>query len=289
MSNLGGSGCELLVPVGERKPLNEIERSIVKTYSKPIWSKFVKALKDFELIEEGDKIAIAISGGKDSMLMAKLFQQLKMHRKFNFELEFIAMDPGFHESNRELLKSNCEYLNIPVKIFESGIFDVVGEIAKDYPCYMCARMRRGFLYSKALELGCNKLALGHHFDDVIETTMLNVLYSGSFKTMKPKLKSKNFEGLELIRPMFYIHEDDVKRYTINSGIGFMNCGCIVAAGKTSSKRSEIKTMIKDMKKNFSDVDKCIFQAANNVNLDSILGWEQGGKKYSFLDTYDDEN
>lgn len=288
MSSLGGSGCELLIPLNERRPLDEIERSITKTYSKKIWSKFVKALKDFELVQEGDKIAVAVSGGKDSILMAKLFQQLKRHRKFNFELEFIAMDPGFHESNRELLKSNCEYLNIPINIFESGIFDVVEKIAKDYPCYMCARMRRGSLYSKALELGCNKLALGHHFDDVIETTMLNILYSGSFKTMKPKLKSTNFEGLELIRPLYYIHEEDIKRFTMKSGISCMNCGCVVAAQKTSSKRSEVKTLIKDLKKNFNDVDKCIFQAANNVNLDSIIGWEKDGKKYSFLDIYDEE-
>lgn len=288
MSNLGGSGCELLIPLTERKPLKDIERSIIKTYRKHIWTKFTRAVRDFNLVEEGDKIAVAISGGKDSLLMAKLFQELKRHGRMNFELEFIAMNPGFHESNKQLLLSNCEYLGIPVKMFESGIFEVVDNIAKDYPCYMCARMRRGSLYSQAQKLGCNKLALGHHFSDVIETTMLNILYAGNFKTMRPKLHATNFEGLELIRPMYYIHEDDIKRYTMNAGISPMNCGCVVAAQKTSSKRAEIKGLIKELKKNFSDVEKSIFQSAQNVNMDSIIGWEKGGKKYSFLDFYDEE-
>ncbi|KYH28886.1 MULTISPECIES: tRNA 2-thiocytidine biosynthesis TtcA family protein [Clostridium] len=288
MSNLAGSGCELLIPLSERKPLKDIERSIIKTYRKRIWTKFTKAVKDFKLVEEGDKIAVAISGGKDSLLMAKLFQELKRHGRISFELEFIAMDPGFHESNRKLLLSNCEYLNIPVKMFDSGIFEIVDRIANDYPCYMCARMRRGALYSQAQKLGCNKLALGHHFNDVIETTMLNILYAGNFKTMRPKLHATNFEGLELIRPMYYIHEDDIKRYTMNAGISPMNCGCVVAAQKTSSKRAEVKELIKKLKENFKDVEKSIFQSAQNVNIDSILGWEKGGKKYSFLDFYDEE-
>lgn len=288
MSNLGGSGCELLIPLSERKPLKDIERSIIKTYRKHIWTKFTRAVRDFKLVEEGDKIAVAISGGKDSLLMAKLFQELKRHGRMNFELEFIAMNPGFHESNKELLLNNCEYLNIPVKMFESGIFEIVDDIAKDYPCYMCARMRRGSLYAQAQKLGCNKLALGHHFNDVIETTMLNILYAGNYKTMRPKLHATNFEGLQLIRPMYYIHEDDIKRYTMNAGISPMNCGCVVAAQKTSSKRAEIKGLIKELKKNFKDVEKSIFQSAQNVNIDSILGWEKDGKKYSFLDFYDEE-
>lgn len=287
MSSLAGSGCEVLIPACERKPLEEIERSIIKKYRKQLWTKFVKAVKNFKLVEEGDKIAVAISGGKDSLLMAKLFQELKKHPEINFELEFIAMDPGFNESNRQWLLDNCKYLNIPVHLFESGIFEIVENIAGDYPCYMCARMRRGALYTKAKELGCNKLALGHHFNDVIETTMLNVLYSGNFKTMKPKLKSQNFEGLELIRPLYYIEENDIKRYTKNNGLATMNCGCIVAAGKTSSKRREIKDLIAELKKNFNDVDKSIFQAGQNVNMDSIVGWEKDGKKYSFLDFYDE--
>ncbi|MEA4827439.1 tRNA 2-thiocytidine biosynthesis TtcA family protein [Clostridium sp. JNZ J1-5] len=288
MGKLSGSGCEILIPSSEKKPLKDIERSIIKSYRKHIWTKFTRAIKDYKLVEEGDRVAVAISGGKDSLLMAKLFQELQRHGQIKFELEFIAMDPGFHDTNRKLLLDNCEYLNIPVKIFESGIFEVVDRIAGDYPCYMCARMRRGSLYSKAQELGCNKLSLGHHFNDVIETTLLNVLYAGNFKTMKPKLKSTNFEGLELIRPLYYIHEDDIKRYTSNSGITPMNCGCIVAAQKTSSKRREIKELIRELKKNFKDVEKSIFQSAQNVNIDSILGWEKKGQKYSFLDFYDEE-
>ena len=191
MSDIVGKGCGITVPVSEIRPLPEIERSLIKRYRKNIWSKFIKAIKEFELIEEGDKVAVGVSGGKDSMLMAKLFQELKRHGEIPFELEFIAMDPGYHENIRELLLENCKYLEIPIHLFESGIFRIVDNIAKDYPCYMCAKMRRGALYGKAAELGCNKLALGHHFNDVIETTMLNVLYTGSFKTMLPKLSRKN--------------------------------------------------------------------------------------------------
>lgn len=289
MSSMMGSGCEILNPLCDIKPVNEIERSIIKKYRKEIWARFTRAIRDYKLVEDGDKIAVGVSGGKDSLLMAKLFQELKRHGQVNFELEFIAMDPGFHETNKKLLTDNCEHLNIPIKLFESGIFEVVDKIASDYPCYMCARMRRGALYSKAQELGCNKLALGHHFDDVIETTMLNILYGGNFKTMRPKLKSNNFEGLELIRPMYYIKEEDIKRYNSNNGIVPMNCGCVVAAEKTSSKRKEIKDLIASLKKVFKDVDKSIFQSANNVNMDSIIGWEKGGVKHSYLEFYDDEN
>ena len=288
MSSIAGSGCELITPLCDRKPLEEIERSIIKKYRKTTWTKFIKAIKTFNLIGEGDKIAVAVSGGKDSLLMAKMFQELKKYTEVAFELEFIAMDPGFHESNKELLLTNCEYLNIPVKLFESGIFGVVEKIAKDYPCYMCAKMRRGALYNRAKELGCNKLALGHHFNDVIETTMLNVFCSGNFKTMKPKLKSTNFEGIELIRPLYYIEEDDIKAFVRNNGLSTMNCGCIVAANKTSSKRKEIKDLISELKKSFKDVDKSIFKAGENVNMDSIVGWEKDGIKHSFLDIYNEE-
>lgn len=278
--------CEILVPFNERKPLEEIERSIIKRYRKHIWTKFVRAINDYKLIEEGDRIAIAISGGKDSLLMAKLFQELKKHGKMNFELEFIAMNPGYHPNIKELLIDNCKYLNIPIHIFDSGIFEVVDKIAKDYPCYMCAKMRRGALYNKAKELGCNKLSLGHHFNDVIETNLLNILYSGNFKTMLPKLKASNFEDIELIRPMYYIEEAAIERFTQNSGIWPLNCACMVSAEKIGNKRYEIKALIKELKKTFKDVDKSIFQSAANVNLDSILGFEKGGKKYSFLDIYD---
>ncbi len=286
MDSIAGSGCELLIPLSERKPLADIERSIIKTYRKPIWSKFTKAIKEFELVSEGDRIAVAVSGGKDSLLMAKLFQELQKHGVSKFELEFISMDPGYYETNRQLLKSNCEYLDIPNHTFESGIFDIVDKIANDYPCYMCARMRRGALYAKSQALGCNKLALGHHFDDVIETTLLNLFYAGSIKTMRPKLKSKNFNGLELIRPMCYIHEEDIKRFTVQSGLSPLNCGCVVAAQKTSSKRHEVKELVKTLKKIHPDVDSSIFRALQNVNLNSILGWRKEGKLHSYLETYE---
>lgn len=288
MSKIAGEGCDILVPFNERKPLEEIERSITKKYRKYIWTKFVKAIKNYELVKDGDKIAVAVSGGKDSLLMAKLFQQLKRTRQISFELEFLVADPGYHEDIKKLLIDNCEYLNIPIKIFDSKIFEVVDKIAKDYPCYMCAKMRRGALYSKAQELGCNKLALGHHFNDVIETTMLNVLYSGNFKTMMPKLKSKNFKGLELIRPMYYIEEKSIKKFIQNAGIWPLNCACMVAAKKIGNKRYEIKDLIEELKKNFKDVDKSIFKAAENVNMEAILGWEEDGKKHSFLDYFDED-
>lgn len=287
MSGIAGKGCDVLVPFNERIPLKDIERSIIKKYRKNIWSKFVKAINDYNLVEEGDKIAVAISGGKDSMLMAKLFQELQKHGKFKFELEYIVLDPGYHEDVKKLMEDNCEYLNIPIKIYDSGIFEVVDKIAKDYPCYMCARMRRGALYSRAKELGCNKLALGHHFNDVIETTMLNVLYTGNFKTMMPKLHADNFEGIQLIRPMYYIEEVHIQRFTQNSGIFPLNCACMIAAKKIGNKRYEIKEMIENLKKNFKDVDKSIFKAAENVYMDSILGWQKEGQKHSFLDYYED--
>ena len=212
MGKLAGDGCNIIMPTEERKPLREIEKSIIKRYRKYTWSKFIKAIKDYKLVEEGDKIAVAISGGKDSLLMAKMFQELQKHGQVKFDLVYLAMDPGYHKNIRKLLEDNCEYLNIPLTIFETNIFDVAGEIAEDYPCYMCARMRRGALYNKAEELGCNKLALGHHFDDVIETTMLNLLCAGSFKTMLPKLKSTNFEKMPIIRPLYYIREESIIRF-----------------------------------------------------------------------------
>lgn len=286
-NGVSGSGCEILIPFNERKPIREIERNLIKKYRKKIWSKFIKAIKDYELISPGDKIGVAISGGKDSLLMAKLFQELKRHGQIEFELEFIALDPGYHEDIRKLLVENCEYLEIPVKIFDAGIFQVADKIASDYPCYMCARMRRGALYSRAQELGCNKISLGHHFNDVIETTMLNVLYSGNFKTMLPKLKASNFENMELIRPMYYIEETDIQKFIQSSGIWPLNCACMVAAKKIGNKRFEIKDLIEDLKQNFKNVDKSIFRAAQNVNMDGILGFEKSGEKYSFLDFYDE--
>ena len=288
MSGIAGSGCERIIPEEERKSLEEIERSLIKRYRKGIWSKFIKAIKDYNLVEEGDKIAVAISGGKDSLLMAKLFQELHKHRQVNFELEFIAMDPGYHPQIRELLEENCKHLNIPVHIYETKIFDIIDEKASEYPCYLCARMRRGSLYAKARELGCNKLALGHHYNDVIETTMLNVLYAGNFKTMLPKLKADNFPDMELIRPLYYVEEEYIKRFIRYTGLWPLNCACMVAAKKVGNKRHEIKDLIAKLKENFNDVDKSIFKAAANVNMNSILGWEKDGEKYSFLDVYDEE-
>lgn len=286
MSELAGNGCQIIVPFEERKPLKEIERSILKKYRKYTWSKFIKAIKDYKLVEEGDKIAVAISGGKDSLLMAKMFQELKRHGQVNFELEFIAMDPGYHPDIRQLLIDNCEYLEIPIKLFDANIFEVADEIASDYPCYMCARMRRGALYNKAEELGCNKLALGHHFDDVIETTMLNLLCAGNFKTMLPKLNSTNFDGIQIIRPLYYIREESIIKFIQNSGIWPLNCACMVAAKKTGNKRYEIKDLIKSLGENFQEVEKSIFRAAQNVYLDSVLGWDQDGKKHSFLEKFE---
>ena len=288
MSTIAGKGCPRIIPEGEKKPLKDIERSIVKTYRKHIWSKFVKAVKEYKLIEEGDKIAVGISGGKDSMLMAKLLQELQRHGQVKFDLVFLAMDPGYHPDIKKLLIENCEHLDIPIHIYDSGIFVVVDRMAKDYPCYLCARMRRGSLYSKAQEFGCNKLALGHHYNDVIETTMLNILYAGNFKTMMPKLKAKNFENLELIRPMYLIEEDYIKRFINNAGIWPLNCACMVAAEKIGNKRYEIKDLIKQLKENFDGVEKSIFKAAENVSMDGILGWQKGDEKYSFLDVYDEE-
>lgn len=288
MSELAGNGCQIIVPFEERKPLKEIERSILKKYRKYTWSKFIKAIKDYKLVEEGDKIAVAISGGKDSLLMAKMFQELKRHGQVNFELEFIAMDPGYHKDIRQLLIDNCEYLQIPIKLFDANIFEVADEIASDYPCYMCARMRRGALYNKAEELGCNKLALGHHFDDVIETTMLNLLCAGNFKTMLPKLNSTNFDGIQIIRPLYYIREESIIKFIQNSGIWPLNCACMVAAKKTGNKRYEIKDLIKSLGDNFQEVEKSIFRAAQNVYLDSVLGWEQDGKRHSFLEKFEIE-
>ncbi len=288
MSDIAGKGCEVTVPFNERKPLAEIERSLIKRYRKNIWSRFIKAVKDFNLVEKGDRIAVGVSGGKDSMLMAKLFQELQKYGDVPFEVEFISMDPGYHESIRNLLVDNCRYLDIPIVLFESGIFGVVDKIAKDYPCYMCAKMRRGALYGKAKELGCNKLALGHHFNDVIETTMLNILYTGSFKTMLPRLRSRNYEGLELIRPLYYVEELYIERFIQNSGIWSLNCACMVAAEKIGNKRYKIKDLIKELKESIPNADTNIMRATQNVNMEAVLGWQKSGKQYSYLDFYDDE-
>ena len=261
----------------------QFEHDIIKKYRGPIWSKFIKAIKTFNLVQDNDKILVALSGGKDSILMAKLFHELKKHPIVTFDFKCVIMDPGYSESNLELIRHNMKLLNIEYTIEPYNIFKVVNKIAKEYPCYMCARMRRGFLYSVAEKYGCNKLALGHHYDDVIETTLLNLFYAGSFKTMLPKVTSDNFEGIDLIRPLYFIKEKAIINIMNHHEIYPMNCGCDVAAGNTASKRAEIKTLIKTLKNMHPDIDKSIFRAADNVNLNNVLGWVKDGKKTRFDD------
>lgn len=263
--------------------LQELERSIITKFRSKLWSKFTKGINDYNLVKEGDKIAVCISGGKDSLLMAKLFQELQRHGNINFELEFISMNPGFDEDNTALLRDTTEKLGIPVKEFDTKIFDIAYKIAKDYPCFICAKMRRGALYDYAQKLGCNKIALGHHYNDFIETTMMNILYAGSFKTMLPKLPAKNYEGMELIRPLVYLRERDIISYTMYNKIRVMNCGCVVAAKKTSSKRREVKELIETLRKDNPDVEKSIFSAARNVNIDAVIGYTENGKQHMFFD------
>lgn len=279
--------CQTIIIENPKAPLLEIEKSLVTTYKKDIFRPFVKTINEYNLVEPGDKIAVGISGGKDSLILAKLFQELKKHNKIPFEVVFLSMDPGFRDVNRELLENNCKYLNIPLEIRHSEIFKVVGKIAKENPCYMCARMRRGFLYNAAKELGCNKLALGHHFDDVIETTLLNMFYGGQFKTMVPKIKADNFEDIELIRPMMLVKEKDIIRWIKKSGIQSMNCGCTVVAEKTSSKRREIKELIDNLRKINPDIDQSIYTAATNVNVDAILGYVKNNEKIHFNQIYEE--
>lgn len=270
------------------KTLHEIERSIIKTYRKNIWVKFVKAINEYDMIQDGDKIAVAISGGKDSLALAKCFQELQKHGKIKFELEFIAMDPGYKKENRDLLEFNCEKLGIPLKVHDSDIFEVADRVAGDNPCYMCARMRRGNLYNKAQELGCNKLALGHHFNDVIETIMLNILFAGNFKTMMPKLHSDNFEGLELIRPLYYVEEEAIIRFMKSTGLNALDCACTVAEKKEGNMRFYIKDLIEDIKKVNNNADINILRSAENVNMGAIVGWKFRDEKHSFLEDYNNE-
>lgn len=278
--------CEWMTPTEELKDIKEIERSLIKRYRKYLWSKFIKGIKEYDLIQEGDKIAVAISGGKDSLLLAKLFQELKKNGHNNFELEFIAMDPGYHPEIRKLLEENLAQLEIPGKIFPANIFDVAEEIAKDNPCYICARMRRGALYAKAQELGCNKLALGHHFDDVIETILLNVLCAGNYKTMMPKLHAQNFEGMEIIRPLYLVEEKSIIRWMEYTGLTPLNCACMVAAKKTGSMRKRIKKLIEFLEEeDFANVKKSIFRSSQNVDISRVLGYEEGKEKYFFLEDY----
>jgi len=252
--------------------IQTFERDIIKTYRKELWSRFIKGIKKYNLIEAGDKVAIAISGGKDSLLMAKLFQELKRHPIMDFDIEFISMDPGFNEINLQLLQENTAKLGIPLNLEQSNIFRVAGTIAQEYPCYICARMRRGFLYNMAKERGCNKLALGHHYNDIIETTMMNILYSGTIRTMLPKVPSENFEDMELIRPMCLIKEEDIIKIMKNNQIETMDCGCEIHACSVSSKRQRVKQLIHTLETETDGVEKNIFRSMENVDLDGIIGW-----------------
>lgn len=270
----------------------EIERSIIKKYRKYIWSKFIKAISEYELVKENDNIMVCISGGKDSFLMAKCFQELKRHGKYPFNVHYVVMDPGYTEKNLDQIKENAKILNIDIEIFKSDIFEVVDKIADDSPCYLCARMRRGFLYSKAASLGCNKIALGHHFDDVIETTLLSIFYGSEVKTMMPKLKSDNFPGLELIRPMYLIKEESIIAWAKTNNLTFLNCACKFTENNNleqNSKRKEIKELIKKLKEINPNIDRNIFKSLDNINLNCILGYTKNKEKHSFLETYDNNN
>ena len=271
----------------------QIEKSIRTTYHKRLFSAFAKAIRTYDLVREGDRIAVCISGGKDSMLMAKLFQELQRHHKFPFELVFLVMDPGYNEANRRVIEHNARLMGVPITVFETNIFDIVYEEEKN-PCYLCARMRRGHLYSKAKELGCNKIALGHHYDDVIETILMGMLYGAQVQTMMPKLHSTNFPGMELIRPMYLIREADIKSWRDANDLHFIQCACHFTDtcttcdpdGRTVSKRMEIKRLIAELKKVNPAVEANIFRSMENVNLNTVISYKQNGVTHSFLDEYD---
>ena len=281
---------------GEEPEINckYVERSIVKRFRKEIWRPFVKGINEYDMIQDGDRIAVCISGGKDSMLMAKLFQELERHGKKNFEVEYLVMNPGYNDINYQTILDNARFLEVPITVFESDIFDTV---AKDdiggSPCYLCARMRRGHLYSQAQKLGCNKIALGHHFDDVIETIVMGMLYGGQIQTMMPKIHSTNFEGMELIRPMYLIREDDIKHWRDYNKLHFIQCACrftesCASCGGTEkgSKRAEIKELIKMLSERSDVIEKNIFRSVENVNLNTIIAYKKDGVKHHFLDEYE---
>ena len=268
----------------------EIERSIIKKFRKDIWAKFVKAVIEYKLIEEKDRIMVCISGGKDSFLLAKCMEEIKRHGKFDFDVHYVCMNPGYNEKNKELILDNAKTMNIDLEMFESDIFDIVKDVDRS-PCYLCARMRRGCLYAKAKKLGCNKIALGHHFDDVIETTLLSMFYGAELKAMMPKLHSENFEGLELIRPLYLVKEEDIIAWTKYNGLKFLNCACRFTEenytkDETNSKRLAMKRLIKKLKENNPNIDYNVFKALDNINMNCVLGWKDDKDYHSFLDEYE---
>lgn len=265
----------------------EIERSIITNYRNKIWAKFIKGITEYKMIQEGDKIAVCMSGGKDSMLLAKCVQQLHKYSKVNFDVQYIAMNPGYSETNKQKIISNAKLLNIPMTMFETNIFECVEKI-DDHPCYICARMRRGYLYKKAKELGCNKIALGHHFDDVIETTLMGMLYGGQMQTMMPKVRSTSHLGMELIRPLYYVKEADIINWQQKNNLEFIKCACKVTENNPdgNSKRAEMKKLICNLKQNYKDVDKNIMKSTQNVNLDTLIAYKKDGVVHNFMDEYD---
>ena len=275
----------------------EIERSIIKTYRKEIWRRFTRAVNTYELIRDGDRIAVCISGGKDSMLMAKLFQELKRHGKNNFETVFLVMNPGYHELNAQVIRDNAALMQIPISVFDSEIYNIVAEQTEGSPCYLCARMRRGNLYAKAKELGCNKIALGHHYDDVIETILMGMLYGGQIQTMMPKLKSTNFPGMELIRPLYLIREDDIKRWRDLNGLHFIRCACRLTeqceldgteSARTGHKRTEIKELIRTLARRSPYIEQNIFKSVENVHMNAVIAYrDTQGRKRHFLERYEE--
>lgn len=289
----GGYVDWLRIKMENRRITEDVEYSLRKKFKKTIWCKFTKAINEYKLVQPGDRIAVCISGGKDSMLMAKLFQELKRHDKFPFEVKFLVMDPGYSPENRRIIEQNAESMSIPITVFESDIFDSVYNIEKN-PCYICARMRRGYLYNKARELGCNKIALGHHFDDVIETILMGMLYGGQVQTMMPKLHSTNFEGMELIRPLYLIREDEIKHWRDYNDLHFIQCACkftdtcttCAPDSRSVSKRLEIKNLIAELKKVNPQVEKNIFRSVENVNTNTIIAYKDNDGVHNFLDKYD---
>jgi tRNA(Ile)-lysidine synthase TilS/MesJ len=270
----------------------EIERSIIKKYRKEIWRMFIKAVNDYKLIEENDNIMVCISGGKDSFLLAKCIEEIQRHGKVKFNAHYVVMNPGYNEYNRDYILDNAKILNVPIEMFETDIFDVVSTVDSKSPCYLCARMRRGHLYNKAKELGCNKIALGHHFDDVIETTLLSMFYGSEVKTMLPKLHSENFSGIQLIRPLYLVKEKSIISWRDSNELTFINCACRFTEGCSlindgTSKRKEIKELIKNLRKVNKDIDYNIFKSLDNINLNCVLGYKKDGEYTSFLDNYDE--
>lgn len=264
----------------------EIERSIITKYRKTIWSKFVKAVKDYNLIEENDKIMVCISGGKDSFLLAKCIEELHKHSKIKFDACYVAMDPGYTEENRNKILENAKKLNVDIELFKSDIFEIANKLNSEHPCYMCARMRRGHLYNKAKELGCNKIALGHHMNDVIETTLISMFYAGEFKTMLPILDSKNFPGLKLIRPLYLVHEEDIISFVKTNDLHFLNCACKFTSSAnydSSSKRKEMKELVKKLKDSNKEIEHNILKSLDNINLNCVLGYKKDNIYYSFRD------